>query len=197
MAAATLCSCGRATTLTTYPSYLPSSPVYSRVCLLAPFNLQTLSTRSSLLFYTLGLLRPSFLALLSSPAHPLALHLSPPPPQAIGAKEIAVVSTEHAAHFYSKDAAELVAAQVVWHTDADEWSSWNAVGDPVLHIELRNWVSDSDYNSTAPRRTVHRNSACGDVPWCGARAVGGHSGLHVSVVRHRKRGVIAVEHTSA
>ena len=193
MAAAALCSCGLATTLATYPCYISSSPVYSRVCLLAPFNLQTLSTRSSLLYF----IHSDSFALLSSPTLPPALHLPPPPPQAIGAKEIAVVSTEHAAHFYSKDAAALVAAQVVWHTDADEWSSWNAVGDPVLHIELRNWVSDSDYNSTAPRRTVHRNSACGDVPWCGARAVGGHSGLHVSVVRHRTRGVIAVEHTSA
>ena len=24
--------------------------------------------------------------------------------------------------------------------DADEWSAWSAIGDPVLHIELRNWA---------------------------------------------------------
>lgn len=24
--------------------------------------------------------------------------------------------------------------------DADEWAAWSAIGDPVLHIELRNWA---------------------------------------------------------
>lgn len=26
------------------------------------------------------------------------------------------------------------------HSDEEEWSMWNAVGDPVLHIELRKWA---------------------------------------------------------
>lgn len=26
------------------------------------------------------------------------------------------------------------------HTDVEEWSAWKALGDPVLHIELRRWA---------------------------------------------------------
>lgn len=29
--------------------------------------------------------------------------------------------------------------EVTLYTDDDEWSSWNKIGDPVLHIELRRW----------------------------------------------------------
>ncbi|KAJ8752059.1 hypothetical protein K2173_001086 [Erythroxylum novogranatense] len=29
---------------------------------------------------------------------------------------------------------------VIFYTDDDEWSSWNKIGDPVLHIELRRWA---------------------------------------------------------
>eukprot|EP00729_Bicosta_minor_P017841 gene17841-30952_t len=58
--------------------------------------------------------------------------------QAAGCGEVAVVSTEHAGHFYSKDVPAL--SQVVWHSDEDEWSTWKKMGDPVLHIELRNWA---------------------------------------------------------
>lgn len=29
---------------------------------------------------------------------------------------------------------------VTLYTDDDEWSSWNKIGDPVLHIELRRWA---------------------------------------------------------
>ena len=29
--------------------------------------------------------------------------------------------------------------EVTLYTDEDEWSSWNKIGDPVLHIELRRW----------------------------------------------------------
>ena len=31
-------------------------------------------------------------------------------------------------------------AQIKVHRDSDEWSSWKARGDPVLHIELRKWA---------------------------------------------------------
>ena len=26
------------------------------------------------------------------------------------------------------------------HTDSEEWEQWKKIGDPILHIELRNWA---------------------------------------------------------
>ncbi|KAI9351509.1 flavoprotein [Obelidium mucronatum] len=51
---------------------------------------------------------------------------------------IKVVATSHALHFFDKQ--ELVGLNVPVLTEDDEWSVWNAKGDPVLHIELRNWA---------------------------------------------------------
>ncbi|KAG0307440.1 hypothetical protein BGZ97_000402 [Linnemannia gamsii] len=49
--------------------------------------------------------------------------------------EIKVVATTAALHFFDpKD----VLAEVL--TDKDEWSAWNKMSDPVMHIDLRNWA---------------------------------------------------------
>lgn len=52
--------------------------------------------------------------------------------------ELRVVATEPALHFF--DPGPLVSEGLL-HRDADEWSSsgWNR-GDPVLHIDFRNWA---------------------------------------------------------
>lgn len=48
--------------------------------------------------------------------------------------DVKVVTTEHAEHFFTANDAMFVVR------DADEWSSWSNIGDPVLHIELRKWA---------------------------------------------------------
>lgn len=50
--------------------------------------------------------------------------------------EIRVVTTSHARWFMGDQSLE---AEHVY-TDESEWSSWKRKGDPVLHIELRNWA---------------------------------------------------------
>eukprot|EP00123_Amoebidium_parasiticum_P022612 comp91193_c0_seq1/m.48548 comp91193_c0_seq1/g.48548 ORF comp91193_c0_seq1/g.48548 comp91193_c0_seq1/m.48548 type:complete len:187 (-) comp91193_c0_seq1:18-578(-) len=49
--------------------------------------------------------------------------------------DIQVVSTESAKHFYDP-----TAIGVTVHSDRNEWETWQKMGDPVLHIELRNWA---------------------------------------------------------
>ncbi|KAI9203844.1 flavoprotein [Polychytrium aggregatum] len=49
--------------------------------------------------------------------------------------EIRVVATTPSLHFFKK---EDISVPVV--TDVDEWNAWSQMGDPVLHIELRNWA---------------------------------------------------------
>lgn len=55
---------------------------------------------------------------------------------------IKIVMTQNSKHFAPKDLikVELVDSKVEIHDDSDEWSIWNKVGDPVLHIVLRNWA---------------------------------------------------------
>ncbi|EGF97058.1 uncharacterized protein MELLADRAFT_54361 [Melampsora larici-populina 98AG31] len=62
--------------------------------------------------------------------------------------EIQVVATPHSLHFYdeTKVSAEDGEPVKVWK-DADEWSNWDKVSDPILHIEasypegiLRRWA---------------------------------------------------------
>jgi phosphopantothenoylcysteine decarboxylase len=48
--------------------------------------------------------------------------------------QVRVVLTEHAAQFASEAEAEGALR------DAQEWSTWKKMGDPVLHIELRKWA---------------------------------------------------------
>ena len=64
---------------------------------------------------------------------------------------VRVVSTEAARHFFSVSD---LPAGVQHLSDADEWSSWRGRGDPVLHIELREWahlllIAPLDANSLA------------------------------------------------
>jgi len=52
--------------------------------------------------------------------------------------DVHIVSTKSARHFFSE--AELPQQCCPVLTDEDEWRNWKAVGDPVVHIELRRWA---------------------------------------------------------
>lgn len=52
--------------------------------------------------------------------------------------QVAVIPTERALHFLPPNLHELHADKI--HLDEEEWKSWQARGDPVLHIELRKWA---------------------------------------------------------
>eukprot|EP00048_Salpingoeca_helianthica_P016591 m.233150 g.233150 ORF g.233150 m.233150 type:complete len:200 (+) comp18999_c0_seq1:164-763(+) len=56
---------------------------------------------------------------------------------ALAPHEIRVVFTEHSKHFC--DPASLP-PHIQCFSDSDEWSSWQKMGDGVLHIELRKWA---------------------------------------------------------
>jgi len=51
--------------------------------------------------------------------------------------EVKAVATRASLHFIDRAA---LPKDVVLYTDEDEWSSWNKIGDTVLHIELRRWA---------------------------------------------------------
>ncbi|KAK4568881.1 hypothetical protein RGQ29_004342 [Quercus rubra] len=51
--------------------------------------------------------------------------------------EVRAVATRASLHFIDRAA---LPKGVVLYTDEDEWSSWNKIGDSVLHIELRRWA---------------------------------------------------------
>ncbi|KAJ4833331.1 Phosphopantothenoylcysteine decarboxylase, partial [Turnera subulata] len=51
--------------------------------------------------------------------------------------EVKGVATKASLHFIDKAS---LPKDVVLYTDEDEWSSWNKIGDNVLHIELRRWA---------------------------------------------------------
>lgn len=51
--------------------------------------------------------------------------------------EVKAVATKASLHFIDKLS---FPKDVVLYTDDDEWSTWNKVGDSVLHIELRRWA---------------------------------------------------------
>lgn len=51
--------------------------------------------------------------------------------------EVKAVATRPSLHFIDRAA---LPKDVVLYTDEDEWSSWNKIGDTVLHIELRRWA---------------------------------------------------------
>jgi len=55
---------------------------------------------------------------------------------------IRIVVTESSLHFFSLEQvrAKLLPPENAIYRDVDEWSAWKAIGDPVLHIELRNWA---------------------------------------------------------
>ncbi|CAH8526897.1 unnamed protein product [Schistosoma turkestanicum] len=49
--------------------------------------------------------------------------------------QIRLVCTDNSLKFFSLDT-----INVPVYRDVDEWTSWKERGDPVLHIELRNWA---------------------------------------------------------
>lgn len=51
--------------------------------------------------------------------------------------EVRAVATRAALHFIDRAS---LPKDVILYTDEDEWSSWNKIGDSVLHIELRRWA---------------------------------------------------------
>lgn len=51
--------------------------------------------------------------------------------------EIRAVATKSALHFIDKAS---LPRDLIFYTDDDEWTSWNKIGDNVLHIELRKWA---------------------------------------------------------
>jgi phosphopantothenoylcysteine decarboxylase len=55
-----------------------------------------------------------------------------------GQHEVKIVATEKALHFTPNLSSSLPVGALI--TDADEWSSWEKMGDPVVHIELRRWA---------------------------------------------------------
>lgn len=83
---------------------------------------------------------------------------------------IRVVLTAHARHFIEADE-NLVAGITTVYTEADEWSQWNHLSDPVLHIELRKWahvflVAPASANTLAKIA----NGLCDNLLTCVARA---------------------------
>lgn len=74
---------------------------------------------------------------LASAAQPTALFLS---------KQVKILTTKLSEHFMERSEAyspEAYGAFTSLHppvpvlSDADEWGVWNAVGDPVLHIQVK------------------------------------------------------------
>ena len=51
--------------------------------------------------------------------------------------EVKAVATKASMHFIDKAA---LPKDVTLYTDEEEWSSWNKLGDDVLHIELCRWA---------------------------------------------------------
>ena len=70
---------------------------------------------------------------------------TPPPPNL----QVRVVLTGPAEHFWARsqayapgawEAFQALSARVPVLRDADEWDAWDALGDAVVHIELREWA---------------------------------------------------------
>ena len=92
--------------------------------------------------------------------------------------DVRVVATERGRFFLGKartyEGAAYGAfeqAQIEVLSDDDEWARWNAVGDPVLHVDLREWA---DLLLIAPlgANTLAKlaNGLCDDLLSCTARA---------------------------
>lgn len=80
-----------------------------------------------------------------------------------------MVSTKSALYFFKQE--QLPDAVGPIAGDEDEWRAWQAVGDPVLHIELRRWA---DVYVVAPlsANTLAKlaNGLCDNLVTCVARA---------------------------
>jgi phosphopantothenoylcysteine decarboxylase len=51
---------------------------------------------------------------------------------------VRIVATESARHFMNAE--KSLPTDALIYYDADEYKTWKRLGDPVLHIELRNWA---------------------------------------------------------
>jgi phosphopantothenoylcysteine decarboxylase len=83
--------------------------------------------------------------------------------------EVKVISTKSALYFFNQQ--QLPDAVGPIAGDEDEWHDWKAVGDPVMHIELRRWA---DVYVLAPlsANTLAKlaNGMCDNLVTCVARA---------------------------
>lgn len=82
---------------------------------------------------------------------------------------VQIITTPAAAHFLELEAS--LPPDVPVHTDDAEWRVWAAPGDPVLHIDLRNWahvllIAPLSANSLAKLAT----GVCDSLLLCVARA---------------------------
>ncbi|KAJ1896865.1 hypothetical protein LPJ66_003728 [Kickxella alabastrina] len=50
---------------------------------------------------------------------------------------ISIAASASSLHFFRQSQ---LPPKVTLYTDKDEWSQWQKIGDPVLHIELRKWA---------------------------------------------------------
>eukprot|EP00727_Mastigamoeba_balamuthi_P012336 m51a1_g7725 putative phosphopantothenoylcysteine decarboxylase (183) ;mRNA; f:152878-153689 len=82
--------------------------------------------------------------------------------------EVRLVTTHSALHFFR---AEELPPGVELVTDETEWSAWSKIGDPVVHIQLRDWA---DVFVIAPlsANTLGKlaNGLCDNLLTCVARA---------------------------
>ncbi|XP_027199166.2 phosphopantothenoylcysteine decarboxylase [Dermatophagoides pteronyssinus] len=85
--------------------------------------------------------------------------------------QIRIVLTEPSLHFLKLVEVENLLPACSIFRDADEWSKWRQMGDPVLHIELRNWA---DIGVIAPldANTMGKisNGICDNLASCIIRA---------------------------
>ena len=83
--------------------------------------------------------------------------------------DLVIITTQSARHFFNDT--DLPPASLPVLSDADEWGSWKAVGDPVVHIELRKWA---DMMVIAPlsANTLAKmaNGLCDNLVTCVVRA---------------------------
>ena len=85
---------------------------------------------------------------------------------------VRVVVTESSLHFFQFDQVKnkLHSEDRIYH-DSDEWDVWKEIGDPVVHIDLRNWA---DIGVIAPldANTLGKiaNGICDNLLTCVVRA---------------------------
>jgi len=82
--------------------------------------------------------------------------------------DVKLVHTKAAAHFLDKE--DALPEWLETYDDGGEWNMWRKLGDPVLHIELRNWasvlvVAPCDANTLAKIS----NGMCDNLATCVAR----------------------------
>ncbi|XP_065830101.1 phosphopantothenoylcysteine decarboxylase-like [Oscarella lobularis] len=82
--------------------------------------------------------------------------------------DVRVIATEHAVHFFDPSSLD---PSVRLYRDADEWTTWNRMHDPVLHIELRRWA-DAMVIAPLDANTLSKlaHGLCDNLLTCTARA---------------------------